>query len=91
MRACYHQSHLQSAALATMLVVHRALNTYDRHVARYIALSEFSRKKLMEGGLDGQHIDVKPNFYETDRQPFAGDRRKGNYSWDVCLAKKGSK
>lgn len=68
-RACYRDSHLQSAALATMLMAHRALGTYERHVTRFIALSEFSRRKLMEGGLDGERISVKPNFYETDRVP----------------------
>ena len=76
-RACYRQSHLQSAALATMVVVHRAIHTYDRHVARYIALSQFSRKKLIEGGLNGQLIDVKPNFYETSQTPTEGHRSGG--------------
>lgn len=77
MRACYRDSHLQSAALATMLMTHRLLGTYSRHVARFIALSDFSRRKLIEGGLDGARISVKPNFYETDRQPSFDSRDRG--------------
>lgn len=76
-RACYRQSRLQTAVLASTVVLHRAVGTYDRHVARFIALSDFSRRKLIEGGLDGSRIVVKPNFYETDLMPSFEGRRGG--------------
>lgn len=77
LRACYRQSHLQTAVLASTVVLHRAVGTYDRHVARFIALSDFSRRKLIEGGLDGSRIAVKPNFYEADAAPVFDGRVGG--------------
>jgi glycosyltransferase involved in cell wall biosynthesis len=76
-RACYRQSRMQSAALSSMLMVHRWLGTYNRHVARFIALSEFSRSKLIEGGLPAEKIVVKPNFVEVEHTPTECDRTRG--------------
>lgn len=75
-RKCYRDSGLQSAAVATMLGMHRALGTYRHKVTRYIALNEFCRRKFIEGGLPASRIAVKPNFVDIERPP-AGARRGG--------------
>jgi glycosyltransferase involved in cell wall biosynthesis len=62
MRKCYRDSAAQSAVLVGMLGVHRAIGSYRDKVTRYIALSHFSKRKLIEGGLPAQKIVVKPNF-----------------------------
>ncbi len=77
-RKCYHDSGLQSAALAATIGVHRTLGTYRHKVARYIALNEFCRRKFIEGGLPAARIAVKPNFVDVDR-PDGGPRRGGLY------------
>lgn len=69
--ACYRNSRAASGAVVAMLTVHRALGTYRREVDAYIALSTFSRNKLIEGGMDGSRIHVKPNFLTAD--PGVGD------------------
>ena len=61
-RKCYRGSATQSAVLAGMLVLHRGLGTYRNKVARYIALTDFCRRKFIEGGLEAERIVVKPNF-----------------------------
>lgn len=61
---CYRGSRPQTAVLATMLVVHRAAHTLERHVARFIALNAFCKSKFVEGGLSASRIAVKPNFVE---------------------------
>jgi len=48
---CYQGSKLGTSALALMLQVHRSLRTWAKMVNYYIALTEFSRRKLMDGGL----------------------------------------
>jgi glycosyltransferase involved in cell wall biosynthesis len=58
---CYRQSRTATAAVATMLTVHRALGTWNR-VDRFIALTEFARDKLVAGGLPAEKIVLKPNF-----------------------------
>lgn len=64
--ACYRGSRIESAAVVTMLSVHRAARTWTRRVDRYIALSDFARQKFVEGGLPAEKIAVKPNFVEPD-------------------------
>jgi glycosyltransferase involved in cell wall biosynthesis len=72
---CYRGSAAHSAMLVAMLGLHRALRTYQNKVARYIALSEFSRAKLIEGGLPAHKISVKPNFVTASAG--GGSERKG--------------
>jgi glycosyltransferase involved in cell wall biosynthesis len=64
---CYRDSAAQSAATAAMLQTHRWLGTWRRRVTRFIALNSFCRDKLVEGGLPGDRIRIKPNFLELDR------------------------
>ena len=59
---CYRDSRAATAAVASMLTVHRAVGTYARMVDVYIALSQFARRKFIEGGLPAEKIVVKPNF-----------------------------
>ncbi len=59
---CYRGSTAQSTVLAGSVLTHRALGTYRNKVSRYIALTEFSRKKFVEGGMSAEKIVVKPNF-----------------------------
>lgn len=60
--SCYRHSRAASATVAAMLATHRFLGTWHHAVDAYIALSEFSRRKLVEGGLPADRIVVKPNF-----------------------------
>ena len=69
--ACYRASRPATAAVATMLTVHRAIGTWRRKVDLYIALSEFARRKFIEGGLPASRVVVKPNFVSPD--PGVGD------------------
>ncbi len=63
---CYHDSAAHTGAVALMLTVHRALGTWTRMVDVYIALTKFSRRKFIEGGLPAEKIVVKPNFVDPD-------------------------
>jgi glycosyltransferase involved in cell wall biosynthesis len=63
---CYHGSRVTTAILASMLAAHRVRGTYNREVACFIALTEFSRAKFAEGGLPAEKIFVKPNFVHPD-------------------------
>ena len=69
---CYHDSRAASTAIATMVAIHRALGTWQNAVDAYIALSEFSRRKLLKGGLPADKIAVKPNFAYPDPGLGAG-------------------
>jgi glycosyltransferase involved in cell wall biosynthesis len=72
---CYRDSRAATAAVALMLQVHRAQRTWQDSVDAYVALTEFSRQKFIEGGLPANKIHVKPNFVHPDpgERTVAGD------------------
>ena len=66
---CYRGSRLQTAAVANMVWLHQLRGTWERQVDIYIALTEFSRRKLIEGGLSADKIRIKPNFLWNPLKP----------------------
>lgn len=71
--ACVRGSRLQSAVALATVTTHRALGTYSRHVNRYIALTEFQRR-LVVNALPQNRVVVIPNFLEPDPRQGAEDR-----------------
>ncbi len=73
---CYRGSKAQTAVVAAMLAYHQWRGTWAQRVTTYIALTEFQKQKLIEGGLPADKIQVKCNFVEmpemipVDRQDF---------------------
>lgn len=74
--ACYRESRSASGTVAAMLFAHRTLRTWKGAVDQYVALTEFARRKFVEGGLPPEKIVVKPNFVHPD--PGTGQGR-GDY------------
>jgi glycosyltransferase involved in cell wall biosynthesis len=64
--ACYRQSYGATATVALMLAMHRKARTWLDGVTTYIALTQFARRKFVEGGLPEARISVKPNFVSPD-------------------------
>ena len=63
---CYHDSRIQSLAVAHMIESNRSNGTWNGKVDAYICLSEFSRAKFIEGGLPPEKLFLKSNFVPTD-------------------------
>jgi glycosyltransferase involved in cell wall biosynthesis len=63
---CYHRSQVQTAVVAGMLALHRIIGTWHDKVNIYVALTEFGKQKLVEGGLQEEKIVVKPNFVQEN-------------------------
>ena len=64
--ACYRRSRLASGAVALMQYVHHGLGSYATKVDRYIALTEFARRKFAAAGLPVTRLTVKPNSLDSD-------------------------
>jgi glycosyltransferase involved in cell wall biosynthesis len=77
MHRCYRNSAAATATTAVMLSVHRMRGTWTREISCYIALTNFSKDKFVEGGLPAERIFVKPNFVDPDPGARAGD---GDYA-----------
>lgn len=74
---CYRDNRIATGVTATMLSMHRALQTWMNMVDVYVALTEFARNKFIEGGFPADKIVVKPNFVYPD--PGIGEG-KGRYA-----------
>ena len=59
---CYRDSAVQSAAAAATIAINRRRQTWQKDVDLFLALTDFARRKMIEGGLPEQRIRVKPNF-----------------------------
>jgi glycosyltransferase involved in cell wall biosynthesis len=68
--ACYRDNRAGSLVVAAMLSYHRARHTWSKMVDGYLALTEFSKEKLIQGGLPSNRIWLKPNF--VNEQPESG-------------------
>ncbi|MGB3637292.1 MAG: glycosyltransferase family 4 protein [Rivularia sp. (in: cyanobacteria)] len=73
MHGCYRENKVASAGVATMLSVHRAMNTWTKMVDSYITLTEFARQKFIAGGIPAEKIAVKPNFVRPEPQAGTGN------------------
>jgi glycosyltransferase involved in cell wall biosynthesis len=96
---CYRQSLAGSLVIALMLFVHKLIGTYTKKVTAYIALTEFQKQKMIEGGLPANKVWVKPNFIDDreagSRQPLAlspsGSADAINFPRDSEIAEKNLK
>jgi glycosyltransferase involved in cell wall biosynthesis len=66
LHACYRGDRMASAAVATMLVIHRLFKTWTDQVDCYIANTMLVRDKLVSAGLPLDKVAVKPNFVDPD-------------------------
>jgi len=75
LHGCYRNSRTASGVVALMLATHRALGTWPASVTRYIALTDFAKKKFIEAGFPSEKLVVKPNFTDPDprERASAGD------------------
>lgn len=82
--ACYRGDRAASAVVAGVLVAHRALGTWQRHVDALIALSGFARDRFVAGGLPADRLHVKGGFVDPD--PGAGEHADGEWLYVGRLA-----
>ncbi|HEX6219682.1 MAG TPA: glycosyltransferase [Acidimicrobiia bacterium] len=59
---CYRNSFLSSAMVAVTIETHRRRSTWSEYLSVAIALTEFARTRLLQGGLPLERTVVKPNF-----------------------------
>jgi len=66
LHGCYRGSRFQSGAVALLNTTHQVRKTWFTHVDRYIALTDFGRRKFIEAGFPSDKLVVRPNFLDTD-------------------------
>ena len=58
----YNGSFSAAAIIGVSNAIHFEIGTYTRKISSIIALTEFMKAKLVQAGLDKNHIFVRPNF-----------------------------
>lgn len=62
LHACYHNSRLHTAVVASMLTFHRWLRTWQRKVNVFLCSTNFYRNLFVEAGLPAEKLIVMPHF-----------------------------
>lgn len=76
---CYRESKVETLPVVSMIAMNQLLGTWNKKVDRYIALTEFSRNKFIEGGIPAERITVKPNFIAEGTHSVLQESVTGNY------------
>lgn len=74
----YRDSLFQTAVVAHMIEYHRKKETWKKKVDAFICLTEFAKKKFIEGGLPPDKLKVKPNFVMDSLKELYGGVPNGN-------------
>ena len=66
---CYHESRLETSAVAAVHSLHRVIGTWERAVDLFISPTIFARSKFLQAGIAPEKIRVKPHFVHPDLGP----------------------
>ncbi|RMH09327.1 MAG: glycosyltransferase family 1 protein [Nitrospirae bacterium] len=77
LHGCWRGSRAQTVVPASVVTLHKWMQTWDKKVDVYIVFTEFARRKFEQGGLPADKIMVKPNFVHPDPGIKTG---KGQYA-----------
>lgn len=67
--ACYRDNRAATLPLAASIGVHRGLGTWVKGVARFIVMSDFAHGIMVQAGIPGDQISVKPHFIPAPKPP----------------------
>ena len=62
---CYQNSRIKSLPVAKMIDDNQKKNTWSKKINRFIALTNFAKKKFIQANFPEEKIRVKPNFSST--------------------------
>lgn len=70
LHSCYRDSRVGTGVVAGMNMIHRLAGTWQKEVDVYVAISEFVKARLIQGGFPASKIVVKPNFVDPGDVPL---------------------
>mgnify|MGYP001582608023 CR=1 FL=1 len=78
LHACYHDSHLHTAIVASMLTLHRWLGTWRTKVDAFLCSTNFYRDLFVRTGFPPDKIVVMPHFVQQFQ--FNPVKKAGEYA-----------
>ncbi len=74
---CYRGSLIATLPLVSNIVFNQLNGNLEKNVNKYISMTEFTRSRLVKGGLPENKFSVKPNFVTDPGEP---SYTMGNYA-----------
>ena len=84
LHACYHDSHLHTAVVASMLILHRLMSTWQTKVDIFLCSTNFYRDLFVQAGLQSGKIVVMPHFVQEE---FESDSAKKTADYAVFVGR----
>jgi glycosyltransferase involved in cell wall biosynthesis len=84
LHACYHDSYLHTAVVASMLMLHRWLGTWQKKIDVYLCSTNFYRDLFVQAGFPISKIIVMPHFVQ---QRFHSDIRKTQKNYALYVGR----
>jgi glycosyltransferase involved in cell wall biosynthesis len=79
LHACYHDSHVHTAVVASMVTLHKWLGTWKTKVDTFLCSTSFYRDLFVQAGFPADKIVVMPHFVQ--QQPwFEMSESAGDYA-----------
>jgi glycosyltransferase involved in cell wall biosynthesis len=79
LHACYHNSHLHTAVVASMLSFHRLIRTWQTKVDVFLCSTHFYRDLFVEAGFPADKLEVMPHFV-WNQAPLDSRFGSGDYA-----------
>ncbi len=79
LHACYHNSRLHTAVVASMMTFHRWMRTWQTKIDAFLCSTNFYRDLFVQAGFPGDKIVVMPHFVHATPQIISA-KRIGNYA-----------
>lgn len=77
LHACYHDSRLHTAVVASMLTLHRWIGTWQTKVDIFLCSTYFYRDLFVQAGFPSDKLVVMPHFVQDTP---AENRKQGSYA-----------
>ena len=74
LHACYHDSHLHTAVVASMLALHRWIGTWQAKIDLFLCSTNFYHDLFVQAGFPASKIAVMPHFVQEKFQPDFSDK-----------------
>ena len=85
---CYKDSTIATALVTRMMARHRKKKTWTDQVDAYIAATEFTKKKYVQGGFPEDKIFVKSHFVEGPPEGIGNYKDYALYCWPAKPGKR---
>jgi glycosyltransferase involved in cell wall biosynthesis len=78
LHACYHDSRLHTAVVASMVALHHCLGTWQTKIDIFLCSTNFYRDLFVQAGFQADKIVVMPHFVQPPRSTFI--KKTGDYA-----------